>query len=395
MKKNKKPSTKLKFKKNSKNRFKHSLIFGAAFATIGSTMLVLTYAAPVPCYEWSNQEPLQTVVDNNTCVNIAPGSYEVNSEIYIRNNRTVTINGNGATFTATRPPVEVGTTSDKWQEVPNMANRALFRAATNSRLVMSNATLDGANIASYLVIALGPDSKYSIDKMTLKNGACSAVGVFTNGNSITNSYMTHNGFNCKVFSGVPEAAAIYGEKQTSGYHFSPVITGNTITDSYGPALDINGVWGGTFSNNKVYGNTEWAAVSLYGASYWKVTNNIISQPATTSVQKYHPLCQPTKGPIGNRSAAIFLCQDSEVAPLLTNYNLIEGNQASGGYGILLVGSDETKPWMTPRVNTIKNNNLIGSLWGCADDLKAKQWLDGNTWTGNNCAGKPNTGPATF
>lgn len=394
MKKNKKMSTKLKFKKNSKNRFKKSLIFGGLFASIGTAMIVVTYAAPVPCYEWSNQESLQVVVDANSCVNIAPGSYSMSDEVIVRLGGTQTINGNGATFTAVKPAVPVGTTSDKWQQTPTWANKALFRAANNTKLVMNNAILDGSNISSYVVTAKS-DSRFSLDRMTLKNGACSAVGFFSNGNSLTNSYLTHNGFNCKVFSGVPEAAAIYAEKQAGGYHFSPVITGNTITDSYGPALDINGVWGGTFSNNIVYGNTEWAAVSLYGASYWKITNNIISQPATTSVQNYHPLCQPTKAPIGNRSAAIFLCQDSEVAPLLTNYNLIEGNQASGGYGILLVGSDETKPWMTPRVNTIKNNNLIGSLWGCADDLKAKQWLDGNTWTGNNCAGKPNTGPSTF
>lgn len=385
----------LKTVESTKNKLIISLIFGVLTAIIGYTSLTLTYAALDNCYEWSNQEPLQAVADNNTCINIAPGSYSMTEEVLIRNNRTVTINGNGAVFTATRTTQDGVDASDKWIEGPLWANKGMFRSALNSRLIMNNATLDGSNIVSYLVVNRS-DASYTIDRLTLKNGACSALGIFGNGVNITNSFITHNGFNCKVFSGLEEAAGIYAEKQIGGYHFSPVMTGNTITDSYGPALDINGVWGGTFSGNKVYGNTGWAAVSLYGSSYWKITNNSVSHPVSTTVQNHHPFCQPTKAPIGNRSAAIFLCQDSEVTPYLTNFNVIEGNNASGGYGILLIGSDETKPWMTPRITTIKNNNVMGSLWGCADDFKPRQWYsDANTWTGNNCVGRPNTGPATF
>jgi parallel beta-helix repeat protein len=370
-------------------------ILALAMVTLVGNIVPAKLYAQSACYSWSNQIPMQDAVDQNTCINVVPGSYSMHEEVTVRSGGTVTINGNGAIFTATRPPVGPGESSFAWREEPLWANRSMFRSALNSRLVMSNATLDGSNIASYLVTAKNDSSRYSIDRMTLKNGACSAVGIFSGGISITNSYMVHNGHNCKVFSGIREAAAIYSEKQHNGYHFSPVITGNIITDSYGPALDINGTWGGTFSNNRVYGNTEWAAVSLYGASYWKLSGNSISHPANSSVQNYHPYCQPTGGPIGNRSAAIFLCQDSGVAPYLTNFNLIENNSVSSGYGILLVGSDETLPWMAPRVNIIRNNNVIGSLYGCADDLKLNQWFDANTWAGNNCAGVPNTGPFRF
>jgi parallel beta-helix repeat protein len=337
------------------------------------------------CFDWSNQIPLQTAVSTNTCINIIKNTYNIPSDVVI-DNRTVTINGNGATLVAS---------GEYWVANPSMANKAILRPRTNGRLIANNLTLDGSNLASYLVVSVEASGSYKLDNMTLKNGACSAIGIFSNNVSVTNSTMTHNGHNCEPFSKVPEAAAIYAQNQPGRYHYSPVITGNTITDSYGPALDVNGAWGGTFSNNKVYGNTEWAAVSLYGASYWTISGNSISHPANASVQNYHPLCQPKDGPIKNRSAAIFLCQDSKEVPLLTNFNVIENNSASSGYGILLVGGDELEPWITPRVNTIRNNNVTGSLYGCADDLKLKQWLDGNTWENNNCLGKANTAPARF
>lgn len=337
------------------------------------------------CFEWSNQITLQSAVDSNSCINIVNNTYALQSDVVI-DNRTVTINGNGATLVAK---------GEYWALNPSMANKALLRPRTNGRLIANNLTLDGSNLASYLVTSAHASGSYSLDKMVLKNGACSAIGIFSNNVSVTNSIMNHNGHMCRPLSGVPEAAAIYAQNQPDRYHYSPIITGNTITDSYGPALDINGAWGGTFSNNIVSGNTEWAAVSLYGASYWKISGNTISQPATSAVQNYHPYCQPTNAPIKNRSAAIFLCQDTKVAPLLTNYNVIENNSVSGGYGILLVGADELEPWITPRLNTIRNNNVMGSLYGCADDLKLRQWHDGNTWTNNNCMGKRNTAPARF
>lgn len=387
---------KLKLKSRHGFSLKKLALFGGIFAVLGTSFVAFTRAATGPCYEWNNQESLQTVVDTNvTCINIAPGTYEMADEITVRSHTTVTINGNGAVFKAVRPVVAAGLTSDKWVEAPISANRSMFRSALATTLIMNNATLDGSNIVSYLGTAKNDSSVFKFDKMTFKNGACSAIGIFSPGNSLTNSTLTHNGHNCKVFSGIPEAAAIYLEKQTNGYYFSPVITGNAITDSFGPALDNNGVWGGTFSNNKVSGNTEWAAVSLYGASYWKITGNTISHPPTTAVQKYHPYCQPKSAAIGNRSAAIFLCQDTEEGNYLTNYNTIDSNSVSGGYGILLVGADEVKPYITPRLNKITNNSVLGSLYGCADDLKKNQWHDSNTWTNNNCLGKPNTAPATF
>ncbi len=55
-----------------------------------------------------------------------------------------------------------------------------------------------------------------------------------------------------------------------------------------------------------------------------------------------------------------------------------------------------KAYLAPRNNTFQNTDVFGSNFGCADDFKPGQWLtDGNTWTGNNCAGTPGTGPTYF
>jgi hypothetical protein len=77
----------------------------------------------------------------------------------------------------------------------------------------------------------------------------------------------------------------------------PYIVSNNISNNVGPALDVNSVWGGTFSNNTVSGNSSWAAVSLFGAGNWTLAYNSISHPATSEGQPYHPECRGA-GPQG-------------------------------------------------------------------------------------------------
>lgn len=333
----------------------------------------------IECESWDGTEDFQDALVESSCVSVVPGSYTVDSPTDIFNAKT--IYGNGATITFAPPvgfPMNVTT-----------ADYAIFYIQPGGDLTISNLTLDGANTISYLITP----NHYNADHMTLRNAACSAFGIGGPGVSITNNTLTHNGWACLPYSGVPEGAGIYAAG--AGSMFSPWIAGNTITGSNGPAIDINGVWGGTFAYNTVTGNAKWAGVSLYGASYWNVTHNLVSHPATTDTLVYHPYCQPSMAPIGNRSAAIFLCQDMGSGGLYTNYNTISTNTVSSGYGILLVGADEVQPWMTPRLNNIVGNSVIGSLYGCADDLKLNQWFDANTWSNNNCAGTPNTPPSTF
>ena len=124
-----------------------------------------------------------------------------------------------------------------------------------------------------------------------------------------------------------------------------------------------------------------------GAKYYGTAANQPPQP-------YHPYC--AAGPSGGHSAGIFLCQDTDAGNLVVSGNVIRGNKTSSYYGILSVGADELKPYFAPRNNTFQNNDVFGSVVGCADDFKPGQWMtDANAWTGNNCAGTPGTGPTYF
>lgn len=335
------------------------------------------------CLVWAGEISLQDAVNQNYCVSIVPGTYVVTSRVRIGidiGNSTGQaqniIHGNGATIVA------------DWVPTRELANEGIFRIASDGFLTISNITLDGANKASYLV----SPHRYHVSNVRAINGACSAFGIGGHGVTITATTMVHNGWNCLPYSLLPLGAAIYGQHQGTQMDFKPVITHNTITDSYGPGVDINGVWGGTFVGNTVYGNTGWAGVSLYGSSNWMIAYNQVSHPATTEVLgASHPFCTPT--PL--LSAAIFVCQDTEVYPLYSTGNTIALNQASSGFGILLVGADEVKPWMSPRLTNVAGNIVTGSLVGCADDQKVGQWMDGNTWVNNNCKGVPNSSPIRF
>ena len=66
------------------------------------------------------------------------------------------------------------------------------------------------------------------------------------------------------------------------------------------------------------------------------------------------------------------------------------------YGILSVGADELQPYWAPRNNTFVGNDVFGSVVGCADDFQPGQWSsDQDTWSQNNCAGKPDALPIYF
>ncbi len=357
-----------------------------AALTLALTLVLpaLYLSAPVPveadCFSWSGQVTLQEAVDTQSCISIVPGVYPV-SETHVWDSETIV--GNSATLVARTDP------DSPWTETPDRANHALFIVHTGAQLTASNLTLDGANVASYLVTPGG----YTLDNMVFINSACSALGVMRSGAVVRNSVFDHNAWNCEPFSELPIGAAIYGQHSNSQeYWFSPVITGNTFTDTFGPALDINGVWGGTFSDNRVATSVGWAGVSLYGSSYWTINNNRVSHPWSDEVQDYHPWCVPPHA----KSAAIFMCQDTTGAPWLTNFNTVTNNRASGFYGILLVGYDELLPWVTPRLITLTGNTVTGSAVGCADDFKLGQWYaEKNTWLNNNCQGVPNSAPWRF
>jgi len=349
---------------------------------------------PDGCFKWKNQVELQSAVNQHACVEVQAGTYTLAAPVALKPGHTL------RGVSAAESIIKADQSQWKFGCCDSQITDTLPASPETSPFRVKNLTLDGAGVATYNVCCRG----YVVEGSVLRRSRCSAIGAAGKGVTAKNNQMLDSAqptdvpgkgkISCATgnFGGVAEGAAIYSEGAAEDY--GTVIDGNTIQGSFGPALDINGAWGGVFKNNVVSDNTAWAAVSLYGASNWLVENNQVSHPANQPPQPYHPYC--AAGPSGGHSAGIFLCQDTDAGNLVVNGNVIRGNKTSSYYGILSVGADELKPYFAPRNNTFQNNDVFGSVMGCADDFKPGQWMtDANAWTGNNCAGTPGTGPTYF
>ncbi|MBK7579441.1 MAG: right-handed parallel beta-helix repeat-containing protein [Myxococcales bacterium] len=349
---------------------------------------------PDGCFKWSDKASLQAAVDQYSCVEVQPGTYTLTKGVAMSPGHTL------RGVSAAKSVLRASQSSWSFGCCDSMVSDKLPQNPAANPFHVEKLTLDAAGVATYNVCCRG----YVVQDSVLENSRCSAIGAAGTGVTAKNNQMLSSAQPTNVpgkgkvscatggFGGVAEGAAIYSEAKAD--NLGTLIEGNTIKNSFGPALDINGAWGGTFKGNIVSDNTAWAAVSLYGASNWLVENNQISHPANQPAQPYHPYC--ATGPAGGHSAGIFLCQDTDTNNLVVNGNTIRGNKTSSYYGILSVGADEVKPYWAPRNNTFQNNDVFGSVFGCADDFKPGQWTtDKNTWTGNNCGGSPNTGPGYF
>ena len=338
--------------------------------------------------------PLQAAVDQHDCVEVQAGTYTLTQTVSVKPGHTL------RGVSAAQSILKASQSAWTFGCCDSMIADTLPATPEANPFHVQKLTLDGAGVATYNICCRG----YVVEDSILENSRCSAIGAAGKGVTARNNQMLYSAQPTNVpgkgsvscatggFGGVAEGAAIYSEAKA--VNLGTVIDGNIIKYSFGPAMDINGAWGGVFKNNQVSDNTAWAAVSLYGASNWLIQGNTISHPATEPPQPYHPYC--ATGPNGGHSAGIFLCQDTDTNNLVVNGNTITGNKTSSFYGILSVGADEVKPYWAPRNNTFSNNDVSGSVVGCGDDFKPGQWLtDQDTWTGNNCAGSPNTGPSYF
>lgn len=349
---------------------------------------------PDGCFKWSEQVTLQSAVNSHACVEVQAGTYTLAAGVVMPGGHTL------RGVSAAQAVLKADQAKWKFGCCDSMISEDQSGNAETNPFKVQKLTLDGAGVATYNVCCRG----YLVEGSVLRRSRCSAIGAAGKGVTAKNNQMLESAQPTSVpgkgtvscatggFGGVAEGAAIYSEAKSDD--FGTVIDGNVIKQSFGPALDVNGAWGGVFKNNVVSENTAWAAVSLYGASNWVIENNQINHPANQPPQPYHPYC--ATGPAGGHSAGIFLCQDTDANNLVVNGNKIVGNKSASYYGILSVGADELKPYFAPRNNTFQNNDVFGSSYGCADDFKPGQWMtDANVWTGNNCAGTANTGPGYF
>lgn len=352
---------------------------------------------PDGCFKWpSKLAPTTTIyaaVAAHACVEVQAGTHTINQIVRLAPGHTL------RGLSASQSILRASQSAWVFNCCDSMVAETSASNPTNNPFKVQKLTLDGAGVATYNVCCRG----YTVEQSTLKNSRCSAIGAVGKNVIARDNQMLASAQPTAVpgkgtvtcatggFGGVAEGAAIYSQGQ--GDNYGTLIERNNITGSYGPALDINGAWGGTFRDNTVSGNTAWAAVSLYGASGWTISGNTITHPSNQPPQPYHPYC--ATGPNGGHAAGIFLCQDTDANGLVTNNNTISNNKSASYYGILSVGADELKPYWAPRNNTFTGNDVFGSVVGCADDFKVGQWLtDKNVWTNNNCGGA-NTPPSYF
>jgi len=339
------------------------------------------WVAVKACQTWSSASgPIQAFVGKYLCVTLPSGTFELESPIHLRSGQSLV--GQGKDNTILRA------SQAKWKF---NGTDSMIVSVGATRVRVQNLTIDAAGIATYAAASTG----MTLDQLAMINGRCSSVGITGPGMVITNSVLAFSArttnipgrgpINCASgnFGGVALGAAIYA--QGTGNNYAPLIAHNRIYSNVGPALDDNGVWGGNLIDNDIFDNEGWAAVSLYGASYWTISGNKISHPADQPPQPYHSQC--ARGPAGGHSAAIMLCEDTDKNNLFTDHNVIKENKVSGYYGILSeVAYVGQNPSLVPKDNKFIGNDVTGSVTGCADS-RQDQWLpNSDNWSGNNCAG---------
>jgi hypothetical protein len=367
-------------------------------AMVAVAMLVVAPAASghvtnalAACHLWPDTQPLQRAVNSNSCVELRPGVYRLRDALTLPSNHTLTALASNANKTVLKA---VTPWAGTWQAVVT---------SNGSNAALANLTVDANHLSIGGVGARG----VAISGVRVLNARCWGIGIAGPGLSLTDSIIEKNGANCPT---APPGAGIYADGRRaegtgSNAMYKPEIDGNVIRRNTGPGVDVNEVWGGTFTNNDVYGNTTYAGVSLYGAGKWTIAYNTIRHPATDSYKGSH---QCGGGPGGRHSSGLFLCEDTDDNNVVTVFNFVHDNAISSWYGILLIGNDpdrdylipgsfpDPEPYLVPRYNLIIDNDVHGSNYGCADDYRPGQWYGGdNTWVGNNCNGTPNSGPGVF
>ncbi|MCW5851712.1 MAG: right-handed parallel beta-helix repeat-containing protein [Anaerolineae bacterium] len=335
------------------------------------------------CFAWSEQISLQAAVDEYGCVEIQPGEWTTNRQISLKAGHELRGRGQDTTvLRAGSPWIGNGTRNDR---------EAVVHSNGSVNVKVSNFTIDAANLSTFGLGANG----MTIQFMTVKNALCDGIAIAGPGMVIEDSIIEDNGYHCH--SGVA-GSGIYAVKSQENIlpaRYMPHIRRNTIRHNGGPALDVDRVWGGVFEDNIVHDNAAWTAVSLYSASEWTVATNEIHHPFDADpLQSNHPACWG--GPFGNHPAGLAICQDSLDDDKLALRNLVRDNYITGWYGIKTVGNDEMNILEVPRYNTFQANNVLGSYVGCIDDFEPTSGASGlNSWTNNNCNGRPDSLPLYF
>lgn len=306
-------------------------------------------AASLDCHAWPDGNTLQWAVDNKTCVRVAAGTYLLDLPLKMKPGRA--LEGSGS---AVRGGGDVTTLK---------ANRAAFPIEHNTTLITTdnargprtvrNLTLDGANVAS-LVVGF---TDFTLQYVHILNAACSGVHVAdTTGASFfvldaiieRNAWPTYIPERAQTVScgslnedGNDWGAGIYqGGPGFPSAHL--VVARTTIRENHGSAIDAHGSHTGYVTESKIYDNTGWAGVHLYGANDWAISHSEIFHTERTTFFPHHE-CYPAEG---LKPAAVRACNGSQRVTV-AHTTLSSPN----GYALLLGGGST--------VGTLVENLLCG------------------------------------
>lgn len=309
-----------------------------------------------PCFRWHGQITLQDAVNQNPCVEIQAGTWSITVQISMPAGHTLAGQGMGATtLKAVQPWIGNGQA---------LGTEAVVHNNGQPDVVIKNLTIDANNTATAGIGAHGRNM--TVDSVTVKGAKCNGIAIAAAGWVVQNSLIQGNGFVCPV---EPPGSGIYIIRQEYDEGiYSPKILNNRLLDNGGPAIDIDGVQGGLISDNTIRDNRAWAAISL-NASGWTIVDNDISHPQSADpLHRNHPECSVKHA--NNLSTGMSVCYQSHYGSTVqVRENIISGNRISAGHGIRLMGADEIHPEWIPRFNTVRDNDLAGSVVGCIDDFE--------------------------
>lgn len=334
------------------------------------------------CYNWpaitSVTQPyddsLQNAVNTYECVQMAKGVFTLTTSLYFNTPNHI-LKGSGIDQTIIKA---ASTSYTNWSEpVISTGQGAGYVVTVTNFTIDANGSTNCYNCTGYgASFGIGYGG-VMVDHMKLTGGRCGGAAVNGQGMIIQYSILTQNGYHNGVpnlqdseCNTTPPSSGLY---VVGSYNSNPSIHDNQIFSNNGMGMDNDSSYGGFFDHNTMYNNAGWAAISLYQASNWTITNNTISQPSN-AYYPYHPDCNSGAQA---HPAAIRLCGES--SNFRANHNVIQNNTVSSWFGILLIGSDGYEP----RFNQITGNDPAGSNVYCADDY-SEGLPDSNLWSGNNC-----------
>lgn len=290
------------------------------------------------CYPWAGGgfDSLQQAVNNNTCVEIQAGTYDIGGTQAISIPSGHTLTGKGYTVSTLR------LTSVHDCPAPTYVSDPIIKLENASNVTISNFRLTGsyqgvkksaAGITAAYSTAQSNNNNVVIENMQIDGVRCDGVSLGGNGTILRNSIITDCGGQCNL--ALPTACdsgyggGIYVAGRAYMYSFATVIQGNNIYQNQGTAVDIDGVDNGQFISNSVWSNGGFAGFGLYGGHNWDISDNLINNSGGQYLMG-HPDCNK-----GDRTIGILLCADNN--PVGSPYygqpdssnNYIEGNHSQG------------------------------------------------------------------